>query len=260
MVIPSDCHIFGSGSRLPHVFQPSNIRLVRTIGGEKNSWVSSAEFFVFALDDLMVGPAFGPFCAFVRPFPNLVFGQKGSNATFTLVRIGALQWNYWSVKFSLLKQYVTRCKIVLMRHNSIVPILICTYYYCVLEIWSSTPLTYTKIESLNEDVDSFFSLCDVFLGITYGRITFSKNYMLLESSFPLKFIALVWLQYHFFSSSGVKLNFNMCQQYLSDTFSRQETYFKMSFFFVYEMGKEMACCSIKLIFCNLRRNKKTATA
>ena len=101
MVIPSDCHIFGSGSRLPHVFQPSNIRLVRTIGGEKNSWVSSAEFFVLALDDLMVGPAFGPFCAFVGPFPNLVFGQKGSNATFTLVRIGALQWNYWSVKFSL---------------------------------------------------------------------------------------------------------------------------------------------------------------
>ena len=83
--------------------------------------------------------------------------------------------------------------------------------------------------------------------------------MLLESSFPLKFIALVWLQYHFLSS-GVKLNFNMCQQYLSDTFSSQETYFMNELFYVYEMGKEMACCSIKLIFCNLRRNKKTATA
>ena len=81
--------------------------------------------------------------------------------------------------------------------------------------------------------------------------------MLLESSFPLKFIALIWLQY---LSSYAKLNFNMCQQYLFDMFSRQEIYFKMSFFYVHEMGKEMACCSIELIFCNLRRNKKTATA
>ena len=76
MVIPFNTDIFGSGSRLPHGFQSSDVRLIRTIGGEEDGRVANIQFVLFPFNDAVVDATFGPPLAFIRPLPDLIFGQK----------------------------------------------------------------------------------------------------------------------------------------------------------------------------------------
>ena len=91
MVIPTHPDIFGTRGRFPHGFQSSNIWLIWTICGEKNSGVTNIQFVLFSFDNAVIDTTFGPSLAFICPLPDLIFRQERGDATFSIFRIGALK-------------------------------------------------------------------------------------------------------------------------------------------------------------------------